>query len=67
MSRTEASRKVTRKNYAQSLADVICAHSDLLLDEAPEAYKDIRIVMRGQADLVKSLVELRPVLSVKGR
>jgi tRNA-splicing ligase RtcB len=67
MSRTEATRKITRKDYAASLTDVVCAHSDLLLDEAPEAYKDIRVVMRGQADLVKTLVELRPVLSLKGR
>jgi RNA-splicing ligase RtcB len=51
----------------ESLANVVCAHSDLLLDEAPEAYKDIRTVMRGQADLVKTVVELKPVLSVKGR
>jgi tRNA-splicing ligase RtcB len=67
MSRAEAARKITRKEYAESLSDVVCAHSDVLLDEAPEAYKDIRLVMRGQADLVKSLVELRPVLSLKGR
>ena len=67
MSRAEAARKFTRKAYMESLANVVCAHSDLLLDEAPEAYKDIRTVMRGQADLVKTVVELKPVLSVKGR
>jgi tRNA-splicing ligase RtcB len=67
MSRAEAARKVTRKAYVESLANVVCAHSDLLLDEAPEAYKDIRTVMRGQADLVKTVVELKPVVSVKGR
>lgn len=67
MSRGEAMRKVSRKNYEQSLQGVVCAHSDLLLDEAPEAYKDIRVVMRGQADLVKTLYVLAPVLSVKGR
>jgi hypothetical protein len=39
MSRAEAARKVTRKAYVESLANVVCAHSDLLLDEAPEAYK----------------------------
>ena len=44
-----------------------CAHSDLLLDEAPAAYKDIRVVMRGQSDLVKTVFELTPLLSVKGR
>jgi RNA-splicing ligase RtcB len=67
MSRAEAARKVTRKAYVESLASVVCAHSDLLLDEAPEAYKDIRTVMRGQADLVRTVAELKPVLSVKGR
>lgn len=67
MSRGEAMRTVTRKDYAQSLEGVVCAHSHLLLDEAPEAYKDIRVVMRGQADLVKTRYELAPLLSVKGR
>lgn len=67
MSRGEAMRKVSRKDYQKSLQGIVCAHSGMLLDEAPEAYKDIRAVMRGQADLVKALYELTPVLSVKGR
>jgi tRNA-splicing ligase RtcB len=67
MSRSEASRTVSRKDYEQSLKDVVCAHSDLLLDEAPEAYKDIRVVMRGQSDLVKTIFEVTPLVSVKGR
>jgi len=67
MSRAEASRTVTRKDYEQSLRQVVCAHSELLLDEAPAAYKDIRVVMRGQSDLVKTVFELTPLLSVKGR
>ena len=67
MSRAEASRRVSAKDYHESLKRVVCAHGGLLLDEAPEAYKDIRVVMRGQSDLVKTLFELRPVLSVKGR
>ncbi len=67
MSRAEASRTVTRRAYEESLRDVVCAHSEVLLDEAPEAYKDIKLVMRGQSDLVKTVFELYPVLSVKGR
>jgi tRNA-splicing ligase RtcB len=67
MSRTEATRTVSRKDYDRSLEEVVCAHSDLLLDEAPEAYKDIRMVMRGQSDLVKTIFEVIPLLSVKGR
>jgi len=36
------------------------------LDEAPGAYKDIDTVMENQNDLVKKLVELRPLAVVKG-
>lgn len=67
MSRAEASRKVTPNDYQRSLAGVVCAHTELLLDEAPEAYKDVRVVMRGQSDLVRIRYELTPVLSLKGR
>lgn len=36
------------------------------LDEAPGAYKDIDQVMQDQVDLVKVLVKLRPLGSIKG-
>ena len=36
------------------------------LDEAPGAYKDIDQVMQDQVDLVKALVKLRPLGSIKG-
>jgi tRNA-splicing ligase RtcB len=67
MSRAEAARRVSRKDYDRSVEGTVCAHEGLLLDEAPAAYKDIRTVMRGQVDLVKILFELRPLVSVKGR
>lgn len=37
-----------------------------LIDEAPEAYRDVRAVMRAQHDLVKTLRVLRSVAVVKG-
>ena len=37
-----------------------------LVDEAPQAYKDIDQVMKDQADLVEIVHELRGVLSYKG-
>jgi tRNA-splicing ligase RtcB len=67
MSRAEAIRRITAKDYARSLAGVVCVHGELLLDEAPQAYKDVRVVMRGQSDLVKIVHELTPLISVKGR
>jgi len=36
------------------------------LDEAPGAYKDIDVVMEDQKDLVKILVKLTPLASIKG-
>jgi len=36
------------------------------LDEAPGAYKNITEVMHNQADLVEILIELTPLLVVKG-
>lgn len=36
------------------------------LEEATSAYKDISIVMKNQEDLVKILVELQPLASIKG-
>ncbi|MBI4864175.1 MAG: RtcB family protein [Candidatus Riflebacteria bacterium] len=67
MSRSAALRSVSSKAFKKSMSDVVCRHDGQLLDEAPEAYKDIRQVMRGQADLVRIVHELVPVLSIKGR
>lgn len=67
MSRSVASRLVTHRSFRRSMEGIVCEHEGLLLDEAPEAYKDIRTVMRGQNDLVKTIAELEPVASIKGR
>ena len=42
----------------------LCASKDL--DEAPDAYKDIDVVMENQADLVDIMVELKPLAVIKG-
>ena len=36
------------------------------LDEAPSAYKNIEDVMTNQSDLIKILVELKPLAVIKG-
>ena len=67
MSRAAAARYISQQELRDSMEGILCAHDAPLLDEAPGAYKDIRIVMRGQKDLVKILYELSPVVSIKGR
>lgn len=37
-----------------------------LVEEAPDAYKDIGVVMRTQKELTKVVRRLRPLLSFKG-
>lgn len=67
MSRAAAVRSISHEQLRKSMDGIVCAHDGMLLDEAPDAYKDIRSVMRGQSDLVKIRHELHPVASVKGR
>ncbi len=67
MSRAAASRTITQRQLMERMEGIVCVHDGVLLDEAPDAYKDIRSVMRGQGDLVKILHELTPLVSLKGR
>ena len=67
MSRGDAFRAISDKDFAASMEGVVHQHDARIKDEAPAAYKDIRRVMRSQRDLVKILYELQPLLSVKGR
>ncbi|KKK88239.1 hypothetical protein LCGC14_2745170, partial [marine sediment metagenome] len=65
-------RKAARKNLdliyekARMQGIIHDMESEDKLDEAPGAYKDINIVMNNQEDLVKILVELKPLAVVKG-
>ena len=67
MSRAAASRQISERDFRESMKGVVYEHNSLLLDEAPDAYKNIKVVMRGQSDLVKIIHEVRPIISVKGR
>ena len=67
MSRGEAFRTISDKDFSDSMEGVAYQDDARIKDEAPAAYKDIRRVMRAQKDLVRVLHELQPLLSVKGR
>jgi tRNA-splicing ligase RtcB (3'-phosphate/5'-hydroxy nucleic acid ligase) len=38
----------------------------LLVEEAPSAYRDVREVLEDEADLVKPMVRLEPMVVLKG-
>jgi len=68
MSRGQARREIPVKKFQEVMAGRTWQAGDAasLVDEAPQAYKDIDQVMADQADLVKVVHELRGILSYKG-
>lgn len=68
LSRTAARGKVTERELRRQMAGVWYDFriGEKLRDEAPSAYKDVRVVLRAQKELVKVTRTLRPVLNYKG-
>lgn len=66
MSRKEAKRRFTLADLARQTEGVDCRKDKGVLDEIPEAYKDIDEVMSQQQDLVSVRHRLRQMLCVKG-
>ncbi len=67
-SRAAARDRFARSDVRRQLRDVWFDPrlTDALREEVPKAYKDVRAVMRAQADLVDVTRTLRPVLAYKG-
>jgi tRNA-splicing ligase RtcB len=66
MSRTQARHRFTVADLAAQTQGVVCRTDRAVLDEIPQAYKDIGQVMRDQDDLVEVVDQLKQVLCVKG-
>jgi tRNA-splicing ligase RtcB len=68
MSRNQARRTLSVEAFERQMAGRAWQASDAqaLLDEAPDAYKPIDVVMRDQADLVRIEHEFRALANYKG-
>ena len=69
MSRTQAKKELDLEAQVKILDDLGVTHdmrSVKALDEAPGAYKDIKMVMALQSDLCNIEYTLTPILSIKG-
>lgn len=74
-SRTDAHARLSRRFKAADLqrtglgSHVICEDRRLIFEEAPDAYKDITVVIADleQAGLIRVVAKLRPLLSYKTR
>ncbi|MDQ2737153.1 MAG: RtcB family protein [Actinomycetota bacterium] len=65
-SRSAAKKLSTREDLNSRMAGVAWGESDAFLDEHPDAYKPIDVVMGDAADLVAIRHELRQIVNVKG-
>lgn len=66
MSRTKAKAQFTLEDHARATQGVECRRDRDVLDETPQAYKDIGAVMAAQRDLVEIEHTLKQVVCVKG-
>ncbi len=66
MSRNQAKRTFTLADHARATLGIECRKDEGVLDETPDAYKNIADVMEAQSDLVVVVTTLRQVLCVKG-
>jgi tRNA-splicing ligase RtcB len=69
MSRNEARKVLTideEQKKIESIGAINYITEEIQLDEAPSAYKDIEDVISNESDLIETLVELRPLATIKG-
>ncbi|WP_101948586.1 RtcB family protein [Mycobacterium sp. 3519A] len=65
-SRSEARRRFTADDLAERMKGIEYRHGEAWVDEIPDAYKSIDVVMADSADLVEVVTTLRQVVNVKG-
>jgi tRNA-splicing ligase RtcB len=66
LSRTAAKKKFNVGDLRHQTEGVECRKDKHVLDEIPNAYKNIDEVMANQSDLVDILYELKQVVCIKG-
>ncbi len=67
MSRTAARKQLSTESLVQAMQGIAWNNdAEALLDEHPDAYKDIGEVMENQRDLVKIEHRLETILNYKG-
>jgi tRNA-splicing ligase RtcB (3'-phosphate/5'-hydroxy nucleic acid ligase) len=66
MSRTQAIKQFSVEDHLKATEGVFCNKTKDVLDETPNAYKDISDVMRSQETLVKPYNVLKQIVCVKG-
>jgi len=66
LSRKKAKAQLDVDKFNNEMIGVITNHNDSMIDEAPDAYKNIFEVMDLQKELVNTVTHIIPVLNIKG-
>lgn len=67
MSRTKARKNISMEDFEQQMEGIIGTVSENTLDEAPDAYKDIKGVLRYQEGIVVDIIDhFEVIVNVKG-
>jgi len=66
MSRTRAANTIQQDEFEAAMKGIVCDTDPRVIDEAPQAYKDLDAVMRLQQSLVDIKHRLTPLINVKG-
>jgi tRNA-splicing ligase RtcB (3'-phosphate/5'-hydroxy nucleic acid ligase) len=66
MSRTQAKNTIREEDLKTALKGTFTPSSKGVLDEAPQAYKDVTKVIAMQTDLIDIVHTLRPIMTIKG-
>jgi len=65
-SRSKAKTLYTLEDLEERMEGIVCNTRQSVIDEIPDAYKDIDVVMENQKDLVDIVHTLKQILNIKG-
>jgi len=66
MPRGRALRSISHKEFLRTMDGIESRKDENVLDESPQAYKNINEVMKNQKGLVKKVEELSPLINIRG-
>lgn len=68
LSRNQAFLQISQEEFVEFMSDlsIVCDTNPKVRDEAPQAYKDLNLVMQSQHDLAQIKHRLLPMLNIKG-
>lgn len=66
MSRTRAHADIPQESFEDAMKGILCDTHPSVKDEAPQAYKDLSLVMKNQESLTEIVHHLLPIINVKG-